>query len=112
MIALTMGGTVAYYTYTTYLTKFLSTAPGMEKSTASLVSFCALFVFMCIQPLAGMALRPGRPPPAADHLRRRLHLPDRADHDDAQARRDLLARVRPGAARLVVVTGYTSINAW
>ncbi|MGC5344460.1 MFS transporter [Streptomyces sp. DT24] len=63
VVALTMGGTVAYYTYTTYLTKFLSTSAGMEKSTASLVSFCALFVFMCVQPLAGMLSdRVGRRP--------------------------------------------------
>lgn len=35
----------------------------MEKSTASLVSFCALFVFMCIQPLVGMVSdRVGRRP--------------------------------------------------
>ena len=45
-MALTMGGTVAYYTYTTYLTKYLSSSAGMAKPTASLVSFCALFLFM------------------------------------------------------------------
>ncbi len=59
----------------------------------------------------GRPLRPDRPPPAADHLRRRLHLPDRADHDAAPARRRLLAGPRPRPLALVVVTGYTSINA-
>lgn len=63
VMALTMGGTVAYYTYTTYLTKFLSSSAGMSKPTASLVSFCALFVFMCVQPLAGiLSDRIGRRP--------------------------------------------------
>ncbi|MGV9303015.1 MULTISPECIES: MFS transporter [unclassified Nonomuraea] len=63
VIALTMGGTVAYYTYTTYLTKYLSNTAGLEKTTATLVSFCALFIFMCLQPLAGaLSDRIGRRP--------------------------------------------------
>ncbi|MFI7634316.1 MFS transporter [Nonomuraea sp. NPDC049400] len=63
VIALTMGGTVAYYTYTTYLTKYLSITAGLPKETATLVSFCALFIFMCLQPLAGaLSDRIGRRP--------------------------------------------------
>lgn len=63
VIALTMGGTVAYYTYTTYLTKYLSNTAGLPKETATLVSFCALFIFMCLQPLAGqLSDRIGRRP--------------------------------------------------
>lgn len=63
VIALTMGGTVAYYTYTTYLTQYLSNTAGLPKQTATLVSFCALFVFMCLQPAAGaLSDRIGRRP--------------------------------------------------
>ncbi|MBB5080233.1 MFS transporter [Nonomuraea endophytica] len=63
VIALTMGGTVAYYTYTTYLTTYLSNTAGLSKATASTVSFCALFIFMCIQPAAGaLSDRIGRRP--------------------------------------------------
>ncbi|MGP3774449.1 MFS transporter [Streptomyces sp. SDT5-1] len=63
VIALTMGGTVAYYTYTTYLTKYLSNSAGLSKQTATLVSFCALVVFACLQPLAGaLSDRIGRRP--------------------------------------------------
>ncbi|MFD1546594.1 MFS transporter [Nonomuraea guangzhouensis] len=63
VIALTMGGTVAYYTYTTYLTKYLVNTAHLPKETASLVSFSALFIFMCIQPLAGgLSDRIGRRP--------------------------------------------------
>ncbi|MGW4797993.1 MFS transporter [Nonomuraea sp. NPDC004297] len=63
VIALTMGGTVAYYTYTTYLTKYLSNSAGLPKETATLVSFCALFIFMCVQPLVGgLSDRIGRRP--------------------------------------------------
>ncbi|MCP9976656.1 hypothetical protein [Actinomadura madurae] len=49
-MALTMGGTVAYYTCTTYLTKHLSSTAGLSRETASLVSFCSLVVFMLLQP--------------------------------------------------------------
>ncbi|RFU40919.1 MFS transporter [Actinomadura logoneensis] len=63
VIALTAGGTLAYYTYTTYLTKYLSNTAGLPKSTASLVSFCALLVFALLQPLAGaLSDRIGRRP--------------------------------------------------
>ncbi|MET7702610.1 MULTISPECIES: MFS transporter [unclassified Streptomyces] len=63
VVALTMGGTLAYYTYTTYLTKYLSNTAGLPKQTATLVSFCALLVFACIQPLAGaLSDRIGRRP--------------------------------------------------
>ncbi|MFZ3567971.1 MFS transporter [Streptomyces sp. BH097] len=63
VIALTMGGTVAYYTYTTYLTKYLSNSAGLSKETATLVSFCALVVFACLQPVAGaLSDRIGRRP--------------------------------------------------
>ncbi|MEU4230806.1 MFS transporter [Nonomuraea sp. NPDC026600] len=63
VIALTMGGTVAYYTYTTYLTKYLVNTAHLPKETAALVSFSALFIFMCIQPLAGgLSDRIGRRP--------------------------------------------------
>ncbi|MCP9947420.1 MFS transporter [Actinomadura madurae] len=50
VMALTMGGTVAYYTCTTYLTKHLSSTAGLSRETASLVSFCSLVVFMLLQP--------------------------------------------------------------
>lgn len=98
VMALTMGGTVAYYTYTTYLTKFLSKS-GMEKSTASLVSFCALFVFMCIQPLAGMLSdRIGRRPLlitfAVGSTFLTVPIMTMLKHS-----RHLLARLRPGAPR-------------
>ncbi|MBJ7902752.1 MFS transporter [Streptomyces sp. DSM 110735] len=63
VMALTLGGTVAYYTYTTYLTKYLIGSAGMAKSTATLVSFTALTVFALLQPLAGaLSDRIGRRP--------------------------------------------------
>jgi MHS family alpha-ketoglutarate permease-like MFS transporter len=53
VFALAIGGTVAFYTYTTYMQKYLVNTAGMEKSTASVVMFWALVFFMCMQPVAG-----------------------------------------------------------
>jgi MHS family alpha-ketoglutarate permease-like MFS transporter len=63
VFCLAIGGTVAFYAYTTYLTKYMVNTAGIEKSTAALISFCALFVFMCLQPATGaLSDRIGRRP--------------------------------------------------
>lgn len=53
VIGLTMGGTLAFYTYTTYMQKFLANTAGFSKDTATLVSASALFVYMILQPIVG-----------------------------------------------------------
>ncbi|CCB67894.1 alpha-ketoglutarate permease (MFS transporter membrane protein) [Hyphomicrobium sp. MC1] len=53
VIGLTMGGTLAFYTYTTYMQKFLANTAGFSKDTATLVSASALFVYMLLQPVVG-----------------------------------------------------------
>jgi MFS transporter, MHS family, alpha-ketoglutarate permease len=111
VIALTMGGTVAYYTYTTYLTKYLSNSAGLPKSTASLVSFCALVVFAVLQPFAGaLSDRVGRRP---------LLITFAVGSTLGTVPILLLLRHASGfwpalgltLLALVIVTGYTSINA-
>ncbi|MFJ3777198.1 MFS transporter [Streptomyces sp. NPDC090075] len=63
VFGLAIGGTVAFYTYTTYLQKYLVNTAGLAKSTVSLVGFCALFVYMLLQPAAGaLSDRIGRRP--------------------------------------------------
>jgi len=54
VIGLTLGGTVAFYTYTTYMQKFLVNTSGFTNSEATLIATLALFVFMLIQPLFGL----------------------------------------------------------
>ncbi|MEP6750047.1 MAG: MFS transporter, partial [Bacteroidota bacterium] len=51
---LTLGGTLAFYTYTTYMQKFLVNTAGLSKNKSTLLSFCSLFLFALIQPLFGM----------------------------------------------------------
>ena len=111
VVALTMGGTVAYYTYTTYLTKYLSNTAGLAKSDATLVSFLALTIFCLLQPLAGaLSDRIGRRPllitfgvgstlgtvPILTML---------------QGVTTVGQALVPAVVALVIVTGYTSINA-
>lgn len=54
VIGLTMGGTLAFYTYTTYMHKFLVNSAGMDTRTASLINASTLFVYMLMQPLVGL----------------------------------------------------------
>ncbi|EHQ28791.1 MFS transporter [Mucilaginibacter paludis] len=54
VIGLTMGGTVAFYTFSTYMQKFLVNTSGFSKNDATLISTLTLLVFMLVQPLFGL----------------------------------------------------------
>jgi len=61
--AITAGGSLAFYAYTTYLQKFLVNTTGFDRQVATQVMTAALFVFMLSQPLFGhFADRFGRRP--------------------------------------------------
>lgn len=63
VVGLTLGGTVAFYTYTTYMQKFLVNTSGFSRETATLISSATLLLFMCWQPLFGaLSDRIGRRP--------------------------------------------------
>jgi len=63
VVGLTMGGTLAFYTYSTYMQKYLVNTAGLSKNDATLVSAATLFVFMLIQPIiGGLSDRIGRRP--------------------------------------------------
>lgn len=53
VVGLTMGGTIAFYTYSTYMQKYLVNSVGFSKSSSTLISALSLFFFMLIQPLVG-----------------------------------------------------------
>jgi len=63
VIGLTMGGTLAFYTFTTYMQKFLVNTGGYSKDDATAISALALFVYMLMQPVVGaISDRVGRRP--------------------------------------------------
>ncbi|MBF9220358.1 MFS transporter [Hymenobacter ruricola] len=111
VVGLTLGGTLAFYTYTTYAQKFLVNTSGFEKEEATLISFGVMAVALLFQPLLGaISDRVGRRPVllmfgigatlGTVPLLRLL-----ANTHDAWAAAGLLI------AALFVVSGYTSISA-
>jgi len=54
VVGLTLGGTVAFYTFTTYMQKFLVITSGFSKSSATLISSLTLLVFLLLQPVFGL----------------------------------------------------------
>ncbi|TFY96684.1 MFS family transporter [Ramlibacter humi] len=53
VLGYTAGGSLIFYTFTTYMQKYLVNSAGMSVRTASNVMTVCLFVFMCLQPLFG-----------------------------------------------------------
>ena len=63
VIGMTMGGSLAYYAFTTYMQKFLHNTSGFSKEAATTISAASLVVFMVLQPVSGwMSDRLGRKP--------------------------------------------------
>ncbi|WP_312953358.1 MFS transporter [Superficieibacter sp.] len=53
VLGFTAGGSLAFYTFTTYMQKYLVNTAGMNANTSSAIMTAALFVFMLLQPLIG-----------------------------------------------------------
>lgn len=53
VVGLTLGGTIAFYTYTTYMQKFLVNTVHLSKEQSTLISFLTLFSFALLQPVFG-----------------------------------------------------------
>lgn len=63
IVAMTIGGTLAFYAFTTYLQKFLINTSGFSRPDAAIITTAALAVFMLQQPLWGwLSDRFGRKP--------------------------------------------------
>lgn len=53
VLGFTAAGSLTFYTFTTYMQKYLVNTAGMDTKTASALMTVALFVFMCLQPIIG-----------------------------------------------------------
>jgi MHS family alpha-ketoglutarate permease-like MFS transporter len=63
VIGLTMGGTLAFYVYSTYMQKFLRLSVGLTDTQTTAVSAASLVFAMCLQPIYGaLSDRIGRRP--------------------------------------------------
>ncbi len=63
VLALTAGGSLAFYTYTTYMQKYLVLSAGWSKADATQTIAIALFFYMIMQPMFGaLSDRIGRRP--------------------------------------------------
>ncbi|NBX85332.1 MAG: MFS transporter [Gammaproteobacteria bacterium] len=54
VVGLTMGGTIGFYTYSTYMQKYLVNSVGMTNQVSTMITAATLFMFMLIQPIIGM----------------------------------------------------------
>lgn len=53
-MAITAGCSLHFYTFSTYMQKYLVVSAGFEPATVSFIMTAALIVFMCLQPIYGM----------------------------------------------------------
>jgi len=111
VVALTAGGTLAFYAYTTYMQKFLVDTSGFSNASASRITAGALFVFMLLQPAVGaLSDRIGRKPVMIAFGVGGLLFTYPIFRALEQVR-DPFAAFALVLAALVIVSGYTAINA-
>ncbi len=111
VIGLTAGGTVAFYTFTTYAQKFLVNTAGFSKSDATYVNAISLLVYMLLQPAVGaLSDRIGRRPvlTAFGVLGTLGTIPLLTALEGARTIPQALALL---IVALIAVSGYTAINA-
>ncbi|MDQ3477768.1 MAG: MFS transporter [Pseudomonadota bacterium] len=111
VMALTAGGTASFYAYTIYLQKFLVNTSGFDRESASRIMTLALAVMMLIQPFAGaLSDRIGRKPMMI-FFGASATLFTYPLFTALETVRDPTTAFALVMVSLVIVTGYTSINA-
>jgi MHS family alpha-ketoglutarate permease-like MFS transporter len=111
VVGLTMGGTLAFYTYTTYMQKFLVNTVHLTKERSTVLTFFLMLIYACLQPLFGiLSDRIGRKPLLLGFgiLGTLLTVPilTAISHASSESAAFFLI-----LAALIIVSGYTSINA-
>lgn len=111
VVGLTLGGTVAFYTYSIYMQKFLVNTVGLSKESSTTISFTTLLIFAGIQPLFGLLSdRIGRKPLLLGFGILGVLCTVPLLNAISVARSEMMAFLLIMAG-LLIVSGYTSINA-
>jgi MHS family alpha-ketoglutarate permease-like MFS transporter len=111
VVGLTAGGTVMFYTFTTYAQKYLVNSAGFTVAAATRASALSLAVFLVVQPVVGLVSdRVGRRPVlvAFGVLGTLVTVPLLTALGGA---RDVPHAVALLVAALLVTSGYTAVNA-
>jgi MFS transporter, MHS family, alpha-ketoglutarate permease len=111
VIGITMGGSLAFYAFTTYMQKYLHNTSGFSKEAATSISALSLVLFMVLQPVAGwMSDKVGRKPMliAFGVLGSVCTVP--IFNALSQTRNEMTALILVCAA-LAIISSYTSISA-
>ena len=111
VIGLTAGGTTAFYTYTTYMQKFLKLSVGLSDNQTTMVSAGSLIFALCLQPIYGaLSDRIGRKPLLIwfGLMGTVFTIPLLRSLQSAKSARGAFVLI---AAAWLIVAGYTSINA-
>ncbi len=111
VFGLTMGGTTAFYTFSAYMPTYLSNTLKFPKEWTAEISFISLFLFMAMQPVFGaISDRIGRRPVLMwfGILGTLCTVPILTALGGTTGYTEALLLI---LAALVIVTGYTSINA-
>ena len=111
VMMLTAGGTMAFYAYSIYMQKFLVNTSGLTREAASQINAVTLFLFMLLQPVAGaVSDRIGRKPLMISFGVLGVICTYPIFSTLAQTTDPMVAGLLVMAG-LLIVTGYTSINA-
>lgn len=111
VMLMTAGGTLAFYAYSIYMQKFLVNTTGFDRETASRINGASLFIFMLMQPVAGaLSDRIGRKPLLIGFGLLGV-LCTYPLFTALETTRDPLVAFFLVLGGLIIVTGYTSINA-
>jgi MHS family alpha-ketoglutarate permease-like MFS transporter len=111
VVGITAGGTASFYAYTVYMQKFLVNTSGFDKAVASEIMTVALLILLLLQPLVGRLsdFVGRRPVMMAFGIGGTLFTyPIFTTIAGTQSAMTAFALVMAG---LVMLTGYTSINA-